>query len=113
MIKINEKLQEYAKLHDNCATISKDTAPMLFSYDENTGEYYQFTDFACIFDNNFDLIVETSLSDVHKIYAKIWTYLDKRKSLCHQGIEIWQKELKAIADILGGDEKNKGNEKIK
>ena len=71
MIKINEKLQEYAKLHDNCATISKDTAPMLFSYDENTGEYYQITDFACIFDNNFDLIVETSLSDAAKIGEKI------------------------------------------
>lgn len=100
MIKINEKLQEYAKLHDNCATISKDTAPMLFSYDENTGEYYQITDFACIFDNNFDLIVETSLSDAHKIYAKIWTYLDKRKNLCNQGIEIWQKELATIDNLM-------------
>ena len=105
MIKINEKVQEYAKLHDNCATISKDTAPMLFSYDENTGEYYQITDFACIFDNNFDLIVETSLSDAAKIGEKIFKYLERRKNLCHQGIEIWQKELKAIADLLGDDEK--------
>lgn len=105
MIKINEKFQEYSKLHDNCATISKDTAPMLFAYDENTGEYYQITDFACIFDNNFDLIVETSLNDAAKIGEKIFKYLERRKKLCYQGIEIWQKELKAIADLLGDDEK--------
>lgn len=95
MIKINEKLK------DN-PVISKQTLPMLFEPSEEfIGQYEQIREFAITFDNDSNFIVETTLSSSKEIKDEILKYLSKRKALVLQGIEMFNKELSAIKEILG------------
>lgn len=98
MIKINEKLKDTSEGYE----LNEKNFPMLFEpSEEYIGEYEQVRDFALTYDKDFNLIIETTLSDGEEIRVRILEYLSKRKPLVLQGIEIFNKELSAINEILG------------
>lgn len=74
MIKINEgKKNGFELNHKNF--------PHLFSYDETTNEYYQTSDFWWDFDENFDLVVETTIVNIEKLKEKVEKNTRKTKKI--------------------------------
>ena len=108
MIKINEKVKSGEKInHLNC--------PRLFAKDDRTGEYYKVRDFAWDYDDNgnYDLIIETTITDASILKARIIATLAIRKQLVLEGIKLFKKELKKINNLLieqtKGENKNENN----
>lgn len=94
MIYINEGKQDGFELnHKNF--------PHLFSYDETTNEYYQTSDFWWDFDENFDLVVETTIENIEKLKEKVEKTLEKQKKLTQEIIEKSNKKLNKINEMLG------------
>lgn len=94
MIKINEDKKNGCELNHK-------TFPHLFSYDEITNEYYQTSDFWGDFDENFDLVVETTIGDIEKLKEKIEKTLEKQKKITQEIIEKSNKKLNKINEMLG------------
>lgn len=101
MIKINENLKENP-------IISKETLPMLFEPEiqkledgsEYISGYYQRRDFYWDIDEDFNLIVETTLPINEELHANIKKILEKQKDLALIALEQWNKKLFAINEML-------------
>lgn len=92
MIIINKDLK-------NGITLNEKNFPHLFDKDER-GYYYQVRDFYWNYDADYNLVIETTISDAQKLQEKIENILKNRKKLALQGIENFNKEIKAINEML-------------
>ena len=80
--------------------INEKTLPHLFNKDEN-GNFYQSCDFYWDYDNEYNLIIETTIKDKDNLQNKIEETLKNRKKLATQGIKELTKEIQSINEMLG------------
>lgn len=93
MIKINENLK-------NHSLVDYKTFPHLFAYDMEQDEYYQISEFWWEFDEDYNLIIETTISSKEKLQQKILETLEKQKRFGNIIIDREQQKISAIDDML-------------
>lgn len=94
MIIINENLK-------NGDLISEKNCPNLFSFDFKTNKFLKVREFHCYFDNNFNLIVETTLNNQNEIRKELEHFLKIEKHFLDSQIERMTKKLNKINEMLG------------
>ena len=95
MIKINPQILP----NDNKPTA--ELFPHLFHKTEEFPFYKQTRDFFCYFDNNYNIIIETTITDKKEIQKSAFEFLKKQKSTLESNIKENKNKLNKIKKTLG------------